>query len=75
MASRTPRVTGTDLGNAPGVGRSQNYIAKRLRGELPFNLDDLDRICAHLGIDSAALIRRVNERLSDPQQEGEENDR
>jgi len=70
MASRTPRINGQDLAEDV-TGRSQNYIAIRLRGERPFTLDELDSICTFLRVDSAALIRKVNDSLK---REGEEND-
>lgn len=71
MARQTPRVSGLAMSKDPGIGRSQNYLATRLRGEKPFTLDELDRICAFLGVDSAKLIHRVNEELARSNREGE----
>lgn len=62
------------LAENAGTGRSQNYIAKRLRGDLPFTLDELDRICAHLGLDLAGIIAKVHRDLAKRDQlEGEKN--
>ena len=42
------RVTG--IGLAMKVGMSQNYLAKRLRDELPFTLDDVEKLVSGLDI-------------------------
>lgn len=54
------RISGIELSRR--VGRSQNYIAKRLRDEAPFNLDDIEAIVTGLGVDissSGTLISRA----------------
>jgi len=40
------RVSGIQLASLTGI--SQNYIAKRLRDEAPFTLNDIERICVAL---------------------------
>jgi len=40
------RVSGIQLASLTGI--SQNYIAKRLRDEAPFTLNDIERICIAL---------------------------
>jgi transcriptional regulator with XRE-family HTH domain len=40
---------------AAATGLSQNYLSKRLRDELPFTLNDIDRIAVALGIDPTLL--------------------
>jgi transcriptional regulator with XRE-family HTH domain len=46
-------LSGAKLAQATGL--SQNYLSKRLRDELPFTLNDLDRIGRALGIDPSIL--------------------
>ncbi|SJM69327.1 hypothetical protein FM112_14075 [Gulosibacter sp. 10] len=38
------------------AGISRNYYYKRLRGEMPFNTNDLSRIAAAVGIDMFDLL-------------------
>jgi transcriptional regulator with XRE-family HTH domain len=59
------RVSGNQLAQMTGI--SQNYIAKRLRDEAPFTLNDVEKICDSLGEDymglmngAAAHIKRGN---------------
>ena len=52
MARR--RLSAVRLGVA--IGRSQSYMSRRLTGEVPFDLDDLDAICATLDVPISALI-------------------
>lgn len=40
---------------AAKTGLSQNYLSKRLRNELPFTLNDIDRIAKALEIDATVL--------------------
>ncbi len=42
------RITGTQL--AERLGRSQPYVSRRLVGEVPFDLGDLEAIAAELGV-------------------------
>jgi transcriptional regulator with XRE-family HTH domain len=35
---------------AARVGVSQNYFAKRLRDDAPFNMNDVEAICTALGV-------------------------
>lgn len=48
------RVSGIELANSTGM--SQNYIAKRLRDDFPFTLNDVEMICQALGTDHFELI-------------------
>ncbi|HEX6870170.1 MAG TPA: helix-turn-helix transcriptional regulator, partial [Micromonosporaceae bacterium] len=45
-------------GLAVAIGRSQAYVSRRLTGETPFDVDDLERIAVVLGVDVADLVRR-----------------
>ena len=48
------RLTGQKL--AQGIGRSQNYVAERLRDEKPFTLDDVGLIADFFFVDAAQII-------------------
>jgi transcriptional regulator with XRE-family HTH domain len=47
-------VSGAKLAAATGL--SQNYLSKRLRDELPFTLNDVERIAKALDIDATILV-------------------
>lgn len=47
---------------AAATGLSQNYLSKRLRDELPFTLNDLDRIARVLGVDATSLALASTDR-------------
>jgi transcriptional regulator with XRE-family HTH domain len=47
------RVSGMQLASL--TGKSQNYIATRLRDEAPFTVNDIETICEALGEDVAQL--------------------
>ncbi|MBG0741799.1 helix-turn-helix transcriptional regulator [Paeniglutamicibacter antarcticus] len=55
------KMTGLTL--AGKVGMSQNYIAKRLRDELPFTLTDIAIICDSLGKPFSEISQRVTASL------------
>lgn len=44
---------------AKALGKSEMYISRRLRGEMPLDLDDLERIASALEVDFAALLPAV----------------
>jgi transcriptional regulator with XRE-family HTH domain len=46
-------MSGAKLALASGL--SQNYLAKRLRDELAFTLNDVERIAGALGVDCSVL--------------------
>ena len=48
------RSSGKEL--ASKVGRSQNYVATRLRDEKPFTLDDVEAICDELFVDDPERV-------------------
>lgn len=48
------RVSGIQLAAMTGI--SQNYVAKRLRDEAPFTLNDIERICEVLHEDFTELM-------------------
>lgn len=48
------RVSAVKLGLA--IGRSQSYMSRRLTGEVPFDVDDLDGICAALDVPLSVLL-------------------
>jgi len=56
------RISGNQL--SKDIGKSQNYLAKRLRDEVPFDLNDLDLIAGKLGLDLPALLAQVEEQIS-----------
>lgn len=58
MAAR--RITIRELAHGAGFA-SHNYVAIRLRDDKPFNLDDVQRICDHLGEDAVALVARAQD--------------
>jgi transcriptional regulator with XRE-family HTH domain len=45
----------SNAGLAKATSLSQNYLGKRLRDELPFTLNDIDRIAKALGVDPTIL--------------------
>lgn len=55
-------VSGAEL--ARRIGRSQGYVAIRLRKELAFNLTDFEDIANALGIDPVKLLARAASRVS-----------
>lgn len=54
------RVTGHELARA--IGKSQNFLAKRLRDELPFTINEVDSIAIALGTTYERLMRSAIER-------------
>lgn len=57
------RVSGNQL--APKIGKSQNYVAVRLRDDAPFTLNDIERICEALQEDFADLMLAAAAHLRD----------
>lgn len=51
------RVSGIQLSGM--VPLSQNYIAKRLRDEAPFTINDIEAICDVLGEDFETLVHNA----------------
>ena len=51
------RTTGQRL--AAEIGRSQNYVAERLRDLKPFTLDDVDAICRYYDLEPAAFVAKA----------------
>lgn len=48
------QVSGAEL--ARETARSQTYLSKRLRAEVPFSTNDVEDICKVLGVDLLALL-------------------
>jgi hypothetical protein len=48
------RVSGAEL--ARMIGRSQNYLARRLRDDVPLSANDIEDICEVLGQDLPELV-------------------
>jgi transcriptional regulator with XRE-family HTH domain len=48
------QLTGTAFANA--IGRSEMYVSRRLRGEIPFDLADIEQVATFLGITVADLL-------------------
>lgn len=46
------------------TGISQNYVAKRLRDEAPFTLNDIERICDVLEEDFTELMTNAASHIS-----------
>jgi len=57
------RVSGMQLAGLTGM--SQNYIAKRLRDEAPFTVNDIENICNALGEDPGQLWTNAVSHLGD----------
>lgn len=57
------RLSGAAVARQSGL--SQNYVAKRLRDELPFSLNDLEAISAALGVSYVTLFDRAASSLAD----------
>lgn len=55
------RVTGQAL--ARKIGRSQNYVAKRLRDDMAMTIDDVEVIAAALGTTYEAVMKHALERM------------
>ncbi|WIE54200.1 helix-turn-helix transcriptional regulator [Curtobacterium sp. MCBD17_003] len=49
---------------AASIGVSQSQLSKMIRGVRPIDLDQLDGMCMALGEDTAAVIKRAEETLS-----------
>lgn len=49
------RISGSQL--AAKTSRSQSYISKRLRNEVPFTANDIEDICKVLGEDLLRILR------------------
>lgn len=56
-------MTGADLATA--IGRSPMYVSRRIRGEVAFDLDDMERLAGVFGIDVADLLPRSVGALKD----------
>lgn len=41
---------------AKALGKSEMYVSRRLRGEMPLDLDDLERIASALEVNFVALM-------------------
>jgi transcriptional regulator with XRE-family HTH domain len=41
---------------AAAIGKSEMYVSRRLRGETPFDIDDLDAIATALGVEPGKLL-------------------
>ncbi len=63
LVRRQPTMSGLKLAGL--IGMSQNYIAKRLRDEYPFTLDDVAAICTALDEPFTELSKRVTDALRD----------
>lgn len=50
-------ISGVEL--AEKISRSQNYVSKRLRGELPFTVEDLEMIAPALHLTPEELVGLV----------------
>lgn len=48
------QLTGTAL--AAAIGRSEMYVSRRLRGEVPFDLVDVEQAAGFLGVAIADLL-------------------
>lgn len=44
---------------ADALGRNQQWLSRRLTGEVTFSIDDLEEICAVLGVDPVTLIAEL----------------
>lgn len=62
MARR--RISGVGL--AARINRSQSYVSRRLTGEVPFDVDDLEAIAVALGVTAAKLVSSAGEGSRQP---------
>lgn len=62
MARR--RISGVAL--ASRINRSQSYVSRRLTGEVPFDVDDLEAIAVVLGVTAAKLVGSAGEGTRQP---------
>ncbi|MDR2380444.1 MAG: helix-turn-helix domain-containing protein [Bifidobacteriaceae bacterium] len=53
----------SDAEIARRIGRSQNYVSSRFRGDGSFTLSDVDAIARDLGIDAGSFLAGVSRRL------------
>jgi len=51
------RVTQAELAGA--LGRTQQFVSRRVSGEVAMDTDDIDHIASHLGINALDLLRRA----------------
>lgn len=58
------RISGVRLATA--IGKSQSYVSRRLTGETPFDVDDLEGIARVLGVDITAFLPRPDVDRSAP---------
>lgn len=65
------RTSGLQLAGLAGM--SQNYLAKRLRDEKPFTINDLEQICSALNEDLLGLVTTAAARLKEPKGDGSGN--
>lgn len=63
VALARKRMSAAKLGRALGV--SQTYVWRRLNGETAFDLDDLERIAAILGVEIGSLLPSLASQISD----------
>lgn len=54
MSMARQRISGAQL--SLKTSRSQSYLSKRLRNEVPFTVNDVEEICAALGEDLLGLM-------------------
>lgn len=52
-------------------GMSQDYFYKRMRGEYPFNTNDISRIADALGMDAFIILRRAAQQHTSDNEERE----
>jgi transcriptional regulator with XRE-family HTH domain len=62
------RMSGVEL--ARRIGKSHTYVWRRLTGETAFDLDDIERIAAVLGVDAVDLFPRPNAQVNDSLERG-----
>lgn len=46
----------TGVALAQAIGKSEMYVSRRLRGQVPFDLADLDQIAKFLGVEVHTLM-------------------
>ena len=55
----------SDMEITKRAGMSRDYFYKRMRGERPFNTNDISKIADALGMDAFIILRRAAERAQD----------
>jgi transcriptional regulator with XRE-family HTH domain len=51
------RITQAEL--AAGIGRTQQFVSRRISGDVAMDTDDIDQIARHLGVSPLGLLQNA----------------